>query len=310
MKSKLLLSALLSFSFYLLSSQVPQGFNYQALAGDASGNPIKNTDLQVKISILSDTLVPVVVWEELHSTVRTDGRGVFSLVVGSGVRQETSTVMAFDQINWSPTSYIKTQIYYQGNWKSMGSAKLWTVPYAMVANNFSGTLKKLAVTGETVNMDEALFEVKNKTGQTVFAVYNEGVRIYVDDGAKGAKGGFAIGGFGTAKSPSMNLLVVNTDSIRAYIDTNPAKGAKGGFAIGGFGVAKAPGEEYLRITRDSTRISVKEPVKGAKGGFAIGGFTGYKGSSQFVQITPLNYFIGQEAGTSITTGVYNSFMGF
>jgi hypothetical protein len=181
------LSIIIAFICKIIMAQVPQGLNYQALAGDASGNPIRNADLQTKISILSDTIQPVTVWEELHSAIRTNSQGIFSLVIGSGLRQSSSSAAAFIDIDWSATPlFIKTQIYYQGTWKNMGSAKLWTVPYAMVAENLSGTLKKLAVTGETANMDEALFEVKNKTGQTVFAVYNEGVRIYVDDGAKGA----------------------------------------------------------------------------------------------------------------------------
>lgn len=53
-----------------------------------------------------------------------------------------------------------------------------------------------------------MFEVKNLDGNTIFAVYNEGVRIYVDDNpAKGAKGGFAVGGFKTGKSdPAVNFM--------------------------------------------------------------------------------------------------------
>lgn len=125
MKTKLLLSLLFSFFFYLLSSQVPQGFNYQALAGDVSGNPIRNITLQVKISILSDTTLPVTIWEELHSTIKTNLHGIFSLVVGSGTRQPASSVATFSAINWSASPlFIKTQVYYQGAWKSMGSAKL------------------------------------------------------------------------------------------------------------------------------------------------------------------------------------------
>ena len=81
----------------------------------------------------------------------------------------------------------------------MGSSRLWAVPYSMVAGDLNDTLKKLIVKGQTDIMDEALFEVKNKTGQTVFAVYNEGVRVYVDDGSKGKKAGFAIGGFNKVK---------------------------------------------------------------------------------------------------------------
>jgi hypothetical protein len=313
MKTKLLLSLLLSFYFCLLSSQVPQGINYQALAADATGNPIRNTDLQLKISILSDTLIPVTVWEELHSAVRTDNHGIFSVVVGTGNRQTASSAAAFIGINWSASQlFIKTQIYYQSVWKNMGSAKLWSVPYAMVANNLSGNLKKLSVTGETTNMDEALFEVKNKTGQTVFAVFNEGVRVYVEDGAKSAKGGFAIGGFGTNKTASQPLFVVNPDSIRAYINSNTVKGAKGGFAIGGFGTTKTAEEEYLRVTRDSTRINVKEGTgKTRKGGFAIGGFDNSKGTvTPFTSLTRDNYFIGHESGISNTSGLYNSFFGY
>lgn len=275
MKTKLFLTVLLSFFFYLLSSQVPQGFNYQALAGDASGNPIRNTTIQVKLSILSDTIIPKILWEELHSTVKTNAHGVFSLVVGSGVRQAASTVATFKAINWSTAQmFLKTQVFYQNAWKSMGSAKLWSVPYAMVASNFSAKVDKLKVSGLATSPDSALFEVKNINGQTVFAVYNEGVRVYVDDGkAKSPKGGFAIGSFGSDKAATQNYLTVNSDSVRVYVDKKTGKAPKGGFAIGDFGSAKGSSESFM-------------------------------------QLTPENYFIGHNSGKNITTGLYNSFLGY
>jgi hypothetical protein len=314
MKPKLLLTILLSFSFYLLSSQIPQGFNYQAIARDGSGNPLAGQNLQVEISIQSDTsAAPNVIWKEQFNTVKTNAFGLFTVVIGKGVRQ-SGTALFFDSIQWAAApAFINTQIYYGGSWKNMGQSKLWSVPYAMVSGDLAGPLKKLAVTGVATSPDSALFEVKNKNGQTVFAVYNEGVRVYVSDGiAKGAsKGGFAIGGFSSAKAGTQDLFVVSSDSIRAYIGTNPAKGVKGGFAIGGFSAAKAPGEEYMRVTRDSTRVYVRQPVKGQKGGFAIGGFSAAKATaSNFLDLTPQNYFIGQDAGKSITTGLYNTFLGY
>lgn len=224
---------------------------------------------------------------------------------------------------------------FDGTWNSLtGKPSLATVAtsgsYSDLTNKPDltvGAVKKLTVTSETTNMEEALFEVKNKNGQTVFAVYNEGVRIYVDNGsakgakggfaiggfgskagsqdyfvvnpdsirmyvadvpAKGAKGGFAIGGFSSAKALPQNLLIVNSDSIRAYIDTNTGKGSKGGFAIGGFGNAKGSVEEYLRVTRDSTRVYINNtPAKAPKGGFAIGGFGGAKGiDNDYLLINP------------------------
>jgi uncharacterized protein (TIGR02145 family) len=286
MNTKLLLTSLLSFVFYLLSSQVPQGFNYQAIARDGTGNPIINTILPVRITIQSDSLGGTTFWIEEHAFVTTNGFGLFNLILGKGVKQTGSAVTAFNAIDWTVTpKFIKTEINYSG-WKTMGSSRLWTVPYSMVAGDLSGAVKKLAITGETSDMEEALFEVKNKNGQTVFAVYNEGVRVYVNDGiAKGVKGGFAIGGFGTEKAPGQEYLRVTSDSTRIYVDKN-AKGVKGGFAIGGFGTGKAPGQEYLRVTSDSTRIYVDENAKGVKGGFAIGGFGTAKAPGQeYLRVT-------------------------
>jgi hypothetical protein len=226
-------------------------------------------------------------WEEVQ-TVKTNSLGLFTLTFGNASATKVQgSAAAFSAINWNQQPlFIGTKIN-NGSWKNMGTSRLWSVPYAMnassalnatnatnatnaiVASSLSGPVEKLEVSGGTSVMDEALFEVRNKTGQTVFAVYNEGVRVYVDDGLeKGkGKGGFAIGSFGTAKAPSQEFFVVSPDSIRAYIGTN--KALKGGFAIGGFGTAKAPNEEYLRVTRDSTRVYTNPAAKGTKGGFAM-----------------------------------------
>jgi hypothetical protein len=130
MKTKILLSALLSFVFCLLSSQVPQGFNYQAIARDGSGNILANQALPVKISIMADSAGITVYWTELHSTVTSNSFGLITLVVGRGARQ-SGTALTFDAINWSVTPiFIKTDIYY-GDWITMGISRLWSVPYAM-----------------------------------------------------------------------------------------------------------------------------------------------------------------------------------
>jgi len=315
MKPKLFLSSFLSFIVYVSYSQVPQGINYQAVARNSSGLPIMNTTIQVKMGILSDTITPVIVWEELHSKVKTNLTGAFNLVVGTGVWQ-TGSALSFSDIEWTAGPlFLKVQINYLGTWTYLGSTRLWTVPYAMASGKTVGPVKKLAVEGETDNMEEALFEVKNKVGQTVFAVYNEGVRIYVDNGdAKGAKGGFAVGGFGDSKALSQEYFVVTGDSIRAYIYDDPlVKGAKGGFAVGGFGDSKELTNDYLLISPDSVRIYVENRPsgKGAKGGFAVGGFGESKASTvKLMHLTRDNYFIGHEAGINNTTGKFNSFIGY
>lgn len=312
-KSRLLFLLIAMSLVQFTVSQVPHGFNYQAVALNSSGDPITNQLLPVRITIQSDSLGGTIFWEEIHSGISTNAYGILNLIVGRGTRQSTSTLLSFSEIDWTTTpKFIKTEVNYNG-WKTIGSARLWSVPYSMVAGDLGGPLKKLAVAGETSDMEEPLFEVRNKTGQTVFAVYSEGVRIYVEDGLteKGVKGGFAIGGFGDAKAPSQSYFVVSPDSIRAYIGTNPVKGLKGGFAIGGLNPAKATPEEYLLVTRDSTRVSMANPAKGVKGGFAIGGFDNVKGDVlKFMDLSPDNYFIGHNSGSKITSGQYNSFIGY
>ncbi len=128
---------------------------------------------------------------------------------------------------------------------------------------------------QSAGITDALFHVVNAAGDTVFAVYPEGVRISVGNGlikGSGNKGGFAVGGFSSGKS---------------Y-------------------------QEFMRVTNDSVRIYINENAKGSgnKGGFAVGGFSGGKGLKDYMVMTPSNYFIGHQSGMNIKTGLYNSFMGY
>ena len=149
---------------------------------------------------------------------------------------------------------------------------------------------KLEVMGDgTEAADDPLFEVKRKDGQTVFAVYPEGVRIYVEEStAKGTKGGFAVGGFSPVKGLTNEFLRVTPDSVRVYVNDDGLKGTKGGFAVGGFSPVKGITNEYLRVSPDSVRVYVEgETVKGTKGGFAVGGISPVKGvSEEYLRVTP------------------------
>lgn len=356
MKAKLIVSVFFALFCYSVFSQVPQGLSYQAVARNADNTPIANSTIKVKLSILSDTTGfkatggGTYIWEEEYTSVQTNQFGQFFLALGTGTRVGGSAT-AFNLIDWtSGNKFVGVKIANPTTYLNMGTAKLWSVPFAMVADSLSGPVKKLAVTGTTTDYTEALFEVKNKDGQTVFAVYNEGVRIYVDDGipGKAVKGGFAIGSFNKAKGYS-DYFVVTGDSIRAYIDTGIVKARKGGFAIGSFNRAKGY-EEYLRVTRDSSRIYINDAAsKAVKGGFAIGGFSTAKiigskymtvlpertnisvndslkgftvttvqgaGNSDFININKINYSIGHQSGLktnpniSIIKGRFNVFYGY
>ena len=262
-----------------ISAQVPQGFNFQAVARDNNGYVLGNKAVTLKIGIVSST-TEITVWEETHA-VTTSDIGMFSLTIGKGTRT-AGVATQFTDIDWSTgLYYLKVEMDAGNGYEDLGTSELQSVPYALVANKLSSvpeltTLSSLGIAEiEGHNADSALFVVKNKNGDVIFGVYNEGVRINVADYPEGTKG------------------------------------VKGGFSIGGFDVTKGLTNEYMRVSPDSVRIYVDETVaKGPKGGFAIGGFGTDKGVTDLMHLTPDNYFIGHQAGNSITDGMYNSFFGY
>jgi hypothetical protein len=243
-----------------VNAQVPQGFNYQAIARDGSGNLLSNKSLPVQISILSDTISNVYVWEEQQNAT-TNSSGTINLVIGATTATKIQgSAASFSAINWGATPlYIRIKIYYQNEWKTMGSAKLWSVPYSMVSEkaNSVSSGSKLSIVSANDAATDALFEVKRKDGQTVFAVYSNAVNVYVPNSvAKGGKGGFAIGGFDAKAGTSQDFFRVTPDSIRAYIDNSPvAKGGKGGFAIGGYETGKGILSNYFMNVTGATAVS-------------------------------------------------------
>ena len=252
-----------------LFAQVPRYFNYQAVLRDAEGDLVKDHGLDVRLSLLLGSSEGEEVWSETQG-VTTNSEGLFSLQAGKEVPLE---------VDWTKGPYwlkVEIDMHDGQGFRLLGSQQLVSVPYALMADRVSD-LDHLRIRGKDLETDSALFEVKRKDGQTVFAVYNEGVRIYVDTATIG-KGSF-----------------------------------RSGFAIGGFGMTKGEPVEFFRVTPDSTRVYVRESSskRPYRGGFAIGGYGMTKGESyKFVDFTSDNYFIGYLAGSNVTTGKYNSFLGY
>jgi hypothetical protein len=185
-----------------------------------------------------------------------------------------------------------------------------TTSTVYLANSTSKVVVGKYTTGDPT---EPLFEVKNTAGQTVFAVYEEAVRVYVgNEVLKGSRGGFAVGGLAGAKGGS-EYLKVYPDSTRINFNT-VSKGSRGGFAVGGLAGAKSSVTDYMHVLPDSTRIYVETGAKGSRGGFAVGGLAGAKGDVDFfTYLTPENYFIGHKSGSKLPIsgyGQYNSVMGY
>jgi hypothetical protein len=111
------------------TATVPAGISYQAVARNAQGQPLSDTDVQVKFTLLADSLTGAAEYSESHS-LTTNSLGLFTTAFGAGA-PETGT---FASINWaSGSKYLKVELDAGSGFVDMGSQQLMSVPYALQA---------------------------------------------------------------------------------------------------------------------------------------------------------------------------------
>ncbi|HNV81355.1 MAG TPA: tail fiber domain-containing protein [Tenuifilaceae bacterium] len=250
-------------------AQVPQGFNYQAVVRNDQGAPIAEQQVGIRLT-LQDEVGNAIYYSETHSAT-TSPQGVVNFVVGGGNVQSG----AFADIPWTDGNiHMKIEVDPAGgnSYTVLGVSQMQSVPYALHAQTAS---RFEAIPG---NEDQALFEVRNSDGKVVFAVYEQGVRIYVDG------------------DPA-----------------DEEKGNRSGFAIGGLTGLKDTGEEYFRVSRGYTQVMFDDEGKGNRSGFAIGGLTGLKdgedsGRSFFDVTTDVTGIINPSQNRVMWYPIKNSFL--
>ena len=126
---KIITSLFAIVAFATLFAQVPQGFNYQAVARNAAGQLIVNRNIGVRISILQGSENGTrIYWQD--TTVTTNANGLFTLIVG-----DNST--NFANINWAQGPYfLRSDVDLAGgtNYSLFTTQKILAVPYAHYAN--------------------------------------------------------------------------------------------------------------------------------------------------------------------------------
>jgi hypothetical protein len=316
MKRKNSFCSLLFVITLLCNAQVPQKFNYQAVVRDAQQGLITGRDVGFRMSILEGSASGEPVYVETH-TVTTNAYGIADLVIGEG----SVSSGVFGDILWGEDSYfLKVEVDPAGGsaYEHIGTSQLISVPYALYSGNVSSPTRKFTVQEEEGHpVDSALFEVRNAEGQTVFAVYPEGTRVYIlDEESKGKKGGFAVGGYSrSSKGITQEYMRVTPDSIRLYVDEEATKGKKGGFAVGGYSrSSKRPTDNYFMLKPDSAKFLMVSETPDETGSNALTVTTKSKsGGNDYASLFHLsreNYFIGHRAGSSNTTGDQNCFIGY
>ncbi|MEI6754789.1 MAG: DUF1566 domain-containing protein [Paludibacter sp.] len=137
MKKSTLVLFVIILSTSLLLSQVPQKISYQAVVRNASNNPITNTTVGMKISILLGSVSGTPIYVETQ-TPTSNQNGLISLEIGSG----TPVAGSFSVINWQTgVFFIKTETDLLGgsNYTIAGTTQLLSVPYSIYSKT-SGSL--------------------------------------------------------------------------------------------------------------------------------------------------------------------------
>ncbi|MBI1288057.1 MAG: hypothetical protein GC178_10835 [Flavobacteriales bacterium] len=323
---KLLLSLLFPFSFFLLpalAQQAPQKFNYQAVARDADGKALSDSEVILRIAIMSGNDLDRPVYSEEH-TVTTNKLGLFNLAIGAGEILEGE----FSTIDWGADShYLSVEMDAEGygHFQQMGTSQLLSVPYALYAErsgsgNDGGsrndpndwTINGNAGTDDSVNFIGTLDaqDLTIRTNDMEVARFTTDGELDMDADARITFGG-------------ENALHMLGD-----LNVSIGPGAGDGIAAGGSGERNAFIGDHAgsKVTSGSRNAFIGYyagyNTTTGNNNIAIGNAAGYKNQSgsnntnigfqsgyNAVDVSN-NIYIGFQAGYNTTTGGNNSYVGF
>jgi hypothetical protein len=139
--------------FLSINTNAQTGIFFQALARDNSSNPAKDRKIYVQTNIIQSSPTGTIVLAEEHQT-NTDGHGVFSIMVGNGIRVG-GIVKDLSSIDWSKGPYYLniniaitpvsagTTWDYTKEWVNLGTTIFGIVPYALFSANTARIDEKL-----------------------------------------------------------------------------------------------------------------------------------------------------------------------
>ena len=95
----------LLFLYQIGWSQNHKGIAFQAVARTSNGVIMPNELIQIRISILKDTLEEEILYQELKS-VTSSPLGLFTILIGAAEPAKIITIGAFEKINWTASTYF------------------------------------------------------------------------------------------------------------------------------------------------------------------------------------------------------------
>jgi len=160
-----------------IAAYAQDSIQYQLVIRNTAGQLITNKQVNMKFSLVSGGQS---FYEETQKTT-TDKFGNISVFVGTGIALKGS----MKDVPWSTMDVslkVESDVDGDEKFKELGIVPIAASPYAMYAATAGGNAN-----GGSPKDGEPLFEVCDRDGQPVFAVYNSGVVVYVDENDPKAK---------------------------------------------------------------------------------------------------------------------------
>jgi hypothetical protein len=137
----------LLFLYQIGWSQNHKGIAFQAVARTSNGVIMPNELIQIRISILKDTLEEEILYQELKS-VTSSPLGLFTILIGAAEPAKIITIGTFEKINWTAATYfIRVEIDPENHLQfiRIGQQQIQYAAYAfsadhVLAENVEGVL--------------------------------------------------------------------------------------------------------------------------------------------------------------------------
>jgi hypothetical protein len=111
----------------VLCAQAPALIPYQAVARNAAGQPLANTNVNARFTIHDGSANGTSVWQELQ-TVSTSALGLFTAQLGSNV--------SLNSVNWAGgAKFMQVEFDLGSGFVEIGNQQMLSVPYALYAAN-------------------------------------------------------------------------------------------------------------------------------------------------------------------------------
>ena len=232
MRTKFLsLSALFVLVTGIVTAQVPQGINYQAVARNIAGVEYANQHIGVSLAVRDISASGTIIYQETD-TATTNQFGLFTVVIGRG----TATIGAFASINWATGSkFLDVSFDPAGgsNYTPMAITQLVSVPYALYAASAGGGAGTAGPTGPT--------GANGSTGATGNAGTTGPNGATGNIGLTGATGATGANGGATGATGATGSDGVTGANGTGITGATGATGTAGATGIGATGATGQPG---------------------------------------------------------------------